>query len=290
MGCSRSGPRTAYLAAALLAFACAGLLAASGCSRKSYRKAADSESYRLIKSRQSDPRWILPSRPVEPNRQSRMYLANENDCGPKPPDDAAAHRYMLRPDCKDIPYYEQIATRGHVENPTWLDLLPRTEAGSIQLTQALAIDLGLLHSRDYQTEFEQVYLTALDLSGDRFEFDTQWFGGVGTNFSANGSDRGGSRILELSDRLGFGRNLAGGGQFATEVLNGLSWDFGNGGIQAGSAAVISTFTQPLLRGAFRHVRLESLTQAERNLLYQVRDFARFRRQFYVGVTEQYLGL
>ena len=30
-------------------------------------------------------------------------------------------------------------------------------------------------------------------------------------------------------------------------------------------------------GAFRYVRLEGLTQAERDLLYQVRDFARFRR-------------
>ena len=97
-------------------------------------------------------------------------------------------------------------------------------------------------------------------------------------------------MLALSRRLGFGRNLAGGGQFATDVFNGLSWNFGTGGVQAGSAAIVASFTQPLLRGAFRHVRLENLTQAERDLLYQVRDFARFRRQFYVNITESYLGL
>ena len=34
--------------------------------------------------------------------------------------------------------------------------------------------------------------------------------------------------------------------------------------------------QPLLRGAGWAVTLEPLTQAERNLLYAVRDFARFR--------------
>ena len=273
-----------------LAITAALLLCISGCSRSRYRQAADSEAYGLITSRQSDPRWMLPSRSVEPNRDSRMYLANEQDCGPKPPDDLAAHRYMLRPDGKNLPYYRAIPTRSRVENPAWIDLLPRNEQGQIKLTQPLAMDLGLLNSREYQTEFENVYLSALNLSGDRFEFDTQWFGGIGTDYTATGSDLGGARILNLSDRLGFSRNLAGGGQFATDVLNGLSWDFGSGGIQSGSAAIISTFTQPLLRGAFRYVRLESLTQAERDLLYQVRDFARFRRQFYVDITERYLGL
>ena len=42
-------------------------------------------------------------------------------------------------------------------DPVWIDLLPRNADGEIKLTQPLAIDLGLLHSRDYQTEFERVY-------------------------------------------------------------------------------------------------------------------------------------
>lgn len=262
----------------------------AGCSRTKYRKAADSEAYGLISSRQTDPRWALPRRRVEPDHDSRMYLANERDCGPKPADDTAAHRYVVRPDGKRVHYYSKIPTRANVENPAWISLLPRNDDGEIKLSQPLAIDLGLLNSREYQTEFENVYLAALDLSGDRFEFDTQWFLGFGSDYTATGKDLGGNRILALSDRLGFSRNLACGGQFATEVLNGLSWDFGRGGVQSGSAAIITTLTQPLLRGAFRHVRLESLTQAERDLLYQVRDFARFRRQFYVDITERYLSL
>jgi outer membrane protein TolC len=261
-----------------------------GCSRTRYRQAADAESYGLVQSRQVDPRWVLPNRSVEPSPQSRMYLATEQDCGPKPPDDQAAHCYMVKPDGKEIHYYDQRHTRSGVENAGWIDVLPRNADGEIQLTQPLAIDLGLINSREYQAAFENVYARALNLSGNRFEFDTQWFGGVGTQFTASGRNRGDSRLLQVSDRLGFSRNLACGGQFATEVLNGLSWDFGSGGIQRGSMSVVSTFTQPLLRGAFRHVRLENLTQAERDLLYEVRDFARFRRLFYVDLTEQYLGI
>src|SRR6202034_905464 len=42
--------------------------------------------------------------------------------------------------------------------------------------------------------------------------------------------------------------------------------------------------QPLLQGAGQAVALESLTQAERNLLYEIRTFARFRKQLYVEIA------
>ena len=42
--------------------------------------------------------------------------------------------------------------------------------------------------------------------------------------------------------------------------------------------------QPLLRGGGRAVTLEPLTQSERDLLYQVRSYARFRKEFYVSIA------
>lgn len=288
-GCGGAG-RMAVVCAQVFSVALLALTPC-GCTRTQYRHEADTESYCLINSRKVDPRWDVPGRRVEPLSNSRMYVGAEQDCGPKPQDDLAAKRFMDCPDGKDnTKYYREISTRATTENPAWLDYLPREEDGKINLTQPLAIDLALLHSRDYQTQFESVYLTALGLSGNRFEFDTQWFGGLGGGFTATGSDLGDARRLDITaNRLGFGRSLAGGGQFATSLLNSLSWDFGSG-VNSGSAALVSTFTQPLLRGAFRHVRLENLTQAERNLLYSVRDFARFRRLFYVDVTASYLNL
>src|SRR5262249_22579145 len=44
-----------------------------------------------------------------------------------------------------------------------------------------------------------------------------------------------------------------------------------------------SFVQPLLRGGGRAVTLEPLTQAERNLLYQVRTFTRFRQEFFTAM-------
>lgn len=279
--------RITYLCVIVLAF-----VSLHGCCRSKYRQAADAESYCLIQSRQVDPRWEVPNRPVEPKQISRMYFGAERDCGPKPQDDVASKRFMDCPDCFDnTKYYADIDKKYYTENPIWAEYLPRNEEGKIELSQTLAIDLALLHSREYQTQFESVYLTALDLSSNRFEFDPQWFAGVDAGFTATGKDLGESRFLDVTaNRLGFTKNLPGGGQFATSVLNNLFWDFGSNGIQGGSAALVTTFTQPLLRGAFRHVRLENLTQAERNLLYSVRDFARFRRLFYVDVSAGYLNL
>jgi hypothetical protein len=59
-----------------------------------------------------------------------------------------------------------------------------------------------------------------------------------------------------------------------------------------SSGILISLMQPVLRGALREVRLEGLTQAERNLLYSIRDFMRFRRQFYVNIvgSDGYLGL
>lgn len=220
-----------------------------------------------------------------------MHIGTDLDCGLKPKDDAAAHQLISCPDGKRNTYYEKIPTREFDENMVWLDYLPRELDGTIRLTQELAVDLGWLHSREYQTQFENVYLSALELSGNRFEFDLQWFGGLGTGYTATGDAIGDNRRLDTTfQRLGFTRSLAGGGQIATGLVNSLFWDFGPGGVQGGSAALVTTFTQPLLRGAFRHVRLENLTQAERDLLYSVRDFARFRRLFYVELSAGYLSL
>ena len=266
--------------------------ASGGCSRSQYRQRADREAYHLVATRQLDPLWDLPPRTVEPPAYSRMQLGTNLDCPTQPLDDPAAKQWMDCPDGKDnAHYYGKIPTQRHTQSPVWIDYLPRDpQTNSIQLTQPLAVDLALLHSREYQTQFEQVYLSALALSGNRFEFDTQWAGGAGTSFTATGADLGDQRLLQVSDRLGLSRNLAGGGQFATNVLNSLFWDFGSGSLQGGSAALVTSFSQPLLRGAFRYVRLENLTQAERNLLYEVRDFARFRRVFYVDVSSDYLSL
>ncbi len=256
-----------------------------------YRMAADESANQLIDSRVIDPAWRIPIRSVAPDSRSRNAMINDEDCGPKPPDDPAAEHLLRHPyRFHNHKYWDQIPVNEQIENPLWLEYLPRSDEGHVRLTPELAMDLALLHNRDFQSQYEQVYLSALQLTGNRFEFDTQWTGGTATDFNASGDGGAASRLLNVSDRLGFQRNLAAGGQFATQLVNSFVFEFGGGQFNQASGSVVATFTQPLLRGAFRYVRLESLSQSERELLYQVRDFARFRREFYLSVISRYYSL
>ncbi|MFO7775167.1 MAG: TolC family protein [Candidatus Hydrogenedentota bacterium] len=56
---------------------------------------------------------------------------------------------------------------------------------------------------------------------------------------------------------------------------------------ATSSALAATIQQPLLRGAGQRIADEALKQAERDLLYALRDFTRFRQEFAVQIATEY---
>ena len=265
----------------------------AGCSRQAHRSWADRDAYRLLKSRQTDPLWDLPQRAVEPAPTSRLADVQDPDCGPVPPDDPAARHYMRRPynSKRSVKYWDDRGEFAAVDSEHWLQHLPYNDEGEVELDKQLAVDMALLHNRGFQTQVEQLHSAALGLSANRFEYELNWFGGSDTSFSASGDGVEANRDLGVANQLGFNKNFASGAQLATNIANSFTWQLGGtNNPNFGSGNLLVNLTQPLLRGAFRHVRTESLTQAERNLLYSVRDFARFRRQFYLDIVSRYLDL
>ncbi len=153
--------------------------------------------------------------------------------------------------------------------------------GVLSLSQTVA--LATAHNRDYQTQKEALYIKALDLRLTRHEFETQFFGGAGAGYNADRNDE----AVGAEARVGFNRLLAGGTRISTQLA--AAWvDVLTGNLRSGLASILSvTVAQPLLRGSDRRVVLENLTQAERDTLYQVRSFNRFRQQFVVSVITQH---
>ena len=93
----------------------------------------------------------------------------------------------------------------------------------------------------------------------------------------------------VSGQTSIGTNwlLKGGGRIAVDLTsNFLRFLTGDPNVST-SSALIGSFSQPLLRGAGRKIAAESLTQAERNVLYAIRDFTRFRKTFTVSIVSQY---
>lgn len=157
-------------------------------------------------------------------------------------------------------------------------------SGVISLSQAVA--LATAHNRDYQRQKEQLYLTALDLTLARHQFARQWFGTVDASYLRNSSDE----KVGSDGELGFDQLLADGARISTSIA--IDWTrFLTGDPRTSLGSVLSaSVTQPLLRGSGRKIAQENLTQAERNALYQIRTFNRYRQTFVVTVVSDYYGV
>ena len=163
------------------------------------------------------------------------------------------------------------------------------ESGVLSLAQAVAI--ATAQNRDYQRQKEQLYLTALRLTGERYKYALRWFGTIDGSYIDDKSDRGYddvslqalggiSKQQLLLDRVIFNAGIA------------IDWiRFLTGDPRTTLGSVLSgDVTVPLLGAGGGRVAWESLTQAERNVLYQIRSFNRYRQTFVVSIIDEYYSV
>lgn len=152
-----------------------------------------------------------------------------------------------------------------------------------KLTLAEAVALATARNRDYQRQKESLYLSALDLTLFRHNFATKWFGTFDGTYSRNDADES----LTAGGEVGLSRLLEDGTQISTSIASDwLRYLTGDPRESLGSV-LSATISKPLLRGAGKDVVMENLTQAERNVLYQIRTFSRYRKTFVVSIVSDY---
>ncbi len=150
-----------------------------------------------------------------------------------------------------------------------------------------AIYLAVSQNRQYQSEKENLYLTTLTFTGERYEFSPQLFAGA-TGSRNRATD--GERSEGVDSRAGVGQLLTTGANVSVNIANDvLRYLTGDPRRTAASTLSFSIF-QPLLRGAGREAAAERLTQAERNVIYAIRDFSYFQSQFASDVVIDYFRL
>ena len=183
-----------------------GTAVTSGCQREWYRQQADEEAQCLIQEKTYD-RWSTPYRGVTMDPRSRFYDGNDPVRPPMPPDDPESHRLMHHVNGKkQWPHWHDNGDTEELQNPEWRSRLLQdvrlTDDGKVLLALPDSVKLALLHSPTFQQQLETIYLSALDVSTERFRLDTQFFGGIG-----GGS---GGRTFFNSSTIGqsFDRNLA----------------------------------------------------------------------------------
>lgn len=282
---------SAWLVAALALLL---LPAMVGCHRSHYRLQADREVQCLVESGSTDPRWPLEDFTINADPKSRFYDPNPADCPPMPLDDPTSHQLMQCVDgMKGYKHWNDFGQTGYVDNPVWRAYLPLNDKGELVLDRKAAMQMALLHSREYQTELEDLYLSALNVTFERFQFDTQFFGGNDTFFRTNGplsGVAGSSSTLTDDAALSLRKQFATGGELLAGVANSVVWELGGPNSYRVTTPITFAFVQPLLRAAGRAVVLEDLTQSERDLLANIRQMERFRRGFYNAIVAGRAGV
>jgi outer membrane protein TolC len=86
------------------------------------------------------------------------------------------------------------------------------------------------------------------------------------------------------------RKLESGMELSTALAIDLANLLTMGGASSLGIAGDATVSIPLLRGSGRHIVTEPLTQAERDVVYAIWNFERFKKEFVVDVASKYLSV
>ncbi|MCD6288289.1 MAG: TolC family protein [Candidatus Hydrogenedentes bacterium] len=282
----------------------------AGCTTTHYRKSADKETYGILKQKSGTIANAPTQYTIEPNGQ---------------------------PELDGLPTIK--------EADKSLGPAAQEEVGAHIISLEHALELAVKHNRNYQNQKELLYLSALQLTEERYHYAPIFSAGGDAKFndftqdhSIEGSAAGktakssadimndvntlagtpaalienyqtlakdamsaknasGDKVnivdeqtIEGSVSLGVEKLMKGGGRIAVNLTSDFFRYITGDPRVATSSALVAEFSQPLLRGRGAKVAAERLTQAERDVLYALRDFTRFRKEFAVEIARSYYNV
>ena len=282
----------------------------TGCSRERYRQRADRDVSGILTQKNVVPNAPIENWHVYPDERARYADPTSPDRPPMPPDDEYARMLSPNPQrpgragiarvegdgymneiiawdarnrAEAQPEVAAVAVVEPAVDPTAVALKSDQKAYRLKLDQA--VELAIFNSREFQDRREDLYLAALPVSLERFQFSAQAFASEQIIREYAGVDRpdAGNR-WRVSTEAGFTRKFATGAELLVRLANQVVIDLSGGKPTISVSTLGLALVQPLLRGGGLAVTLEALTQAERTMLYAVRSYARFRSNFYVAIA------
>lgn len=250
-------------------------LALAGCTTNYYRKSADKETYSTIREKT----------PLVRNMDANFTIEQTNTIS-----------------LEGLP----VATSVY----DFLGQAGEREQNASVLTLEDALAMAVRHSRNYQSRKEQLYLSGLALTQVRHQFAPIFSAAGNVDYSVQteqattvGIDEiTGEPTVIVSDSLVEQHRVGASGTINTSwlirdvgrITTAFTADFlrfitGDRTVTT-SSQLSATFLRPLLRDAGFKTQTEALIQAERQLLYDLRDFTQFRKDFSVQIATAYYGV
>ena len=257
------------------------LLAATGCkSTRDWRNEADSHAEALIKDAQGKVTGVEEPIVIESAADTlrRRLMLDQNL--PKKTDASLGIR--------DLQDTERWKTQKHLKDGAEYAERWNTKE-KVKLSLLEAIEIAAKNNRDFQAQKETLYQAALSLDLEAHDFQTTFRGMLnGSIQSSYGTRRNTGSVVGADGSLArkFKNGVELSSALSVDLAKMLSGDRGSsfGLTYDGSLSV------PLLRGSGKFIVTEPLTQAERNLVYQVREFEQYKRRFVVSIANSYLGV
>ena len=251
--------------------ACAiALSAISSCTPGLMRKSADNEVRRILTG-----------------KSSQVPNAGKGLLDISTPNAIVLEEFRKNPKTEDF-----LGDRGHIEK------------GARVVPMDKALGLSVVHNRSYRTQKEALFLEALDLSLTRHDFapifsatgDTNYVNkrtpvsktvAIPTGLQKQVTSLVSDATLTTNTDIGASLLMATGAKLATNFTTDFLKLITGNLTHTSDSTLAATLSQPLLRGAGFRATMETLTQAERDLLYSVRTFSQYRKTFTVDIATKY---
>lgn len=167
-------------------------------------------------------------------------------------------------------------------------MFPNINGNVLKLTLVDALQVAARNSRDYQTRKENIFIDALALDLQRDFFRFRFSGGADATLSTDLSNGHPVTGVAVSPDAGVSKQFQNGAvisnRLTLDLVKLLSLD------ESAAMGILgdATLSVPLMRGSGKWIVGEPLTQAERNVIYDLLEFEQYKRQFAVSIASQYL--
>jgi outer membrane protein TolC len=158
----------------------------------------------------------------------------------------------------------------------------------LRLNLRSSLELAAKYSREYQTSKETLYNSALTLKSASHDWDWNPVNSISALWNVNQDPS--SSILSSNSSLGLKKYFLTGARLTANIgLQTLRYFSGDRSVNLTSLANL-TVSQPLLAGYGADIAREPLTQAERNLIYALRNYVRAREALLISIAERYYAV
>ncbi|HVG94845.1 MAG TPA: TolC family protein, partial [Planctomycetota bacterium] len=145
-----------------------------------------------------------------------------------------------------------------------------------------ALRIAAVGSREYRDRREEVYLVALRYTAERHAFESQFaLGGSGDLVRTDNGGTAGATVEGSASR-----QLERGGAVVLRLAQDFLRAFTGDPVEAARSILSLDLFLPLVRGAGVAAR-ENLTQAELDVLYALRSWARYQQEFVVDLASAF---